>query len=111
MRGITRIVTFMFVFAIAGFTSTQAGEVTIPNTFHSGSPAMAAEVNANFTAVKTAVDDNDSRVAALEALVATLQSRLEALETSQVMALEAYMTVDETTDPRGPLVQLTGVNL
>ena len=101
----------MSLFIFAGFTSTQAGKVTIPNTFHSGIQAVAAEVNANFTAVETAVDDNNSRVAALETLVAELQSRLEALETSQVMALESYVIVDEISDPRGPLVQLTGVNL
>ncbi|MEW5738200.1 MAG: hypothetical protein AB1938_04705 [Myxococcota bacterium] len=44
-----------------------ASNVTLPNTFSSGSPARAAEVNANFTAVKMAVDDNHARIQALEA--------------------------------------------
>ncbi len=39
-----------------------AGSVTIPNDFSSGTPAVAAEVNENFSAVKTAVDDNDGRI-------------------------------------------------
>ena len=43
-----------------------AGPVTIPNTFTAGTPARAAEVNANFTAVATAVNDNDARVKTLE---------------------------------------------
>lgn len=111
MNSSVKLVLFSTLILLTAFSSTHAGEVTIPNTFASDTPAVAAEVNANFTAVKTAVDDNDSRVAALEALVTALQSRLEALETSQVMALESYLTVDETTDPRGPLVQLSGVNL
>lgn len=41
--------------------------LTIPNNFTSGTPARASEVNANFTAVKTAVDDNHARLTRLEA--------------------------------------------
>ena len=107
------------------FSAAYAGDVSIPNTFQSGTTAVASEVNANFTAVKTAVDDNNSRIAQLEALVATLetlvaaqatlvatlQGQVEALETSNVMALDSYISVDEESDGRGPLVQLSGVNL
>lgn len=39
-----------------------AGSVTVPNTFTGGTTASAAEVNANFDAVKSAVDDNDVRI-------------------------------------------------
>ena len=39
-----------------------AGTVTVPNTFVNGTPADADEVNANFDAVETAVNDNDSRI-------------------------------------------------
>lgn len=111
MNSMRKIVFLATLIPLAAFSAPHAGEVTIPNTFTADTPAVAAEVNANFTAVETAVDDNNSRVAALESLVTALQIRLEALETSQVMAVESYLTVDETTDPRGPLVQLTGVNL
>ena len=38
-----------------------ASDVSIPHTFTSGTPAVAAEVKANFSAVKTAVDDKDLR--------------------------------------------------
>lgn len=41
-----------------------AGAVTIPNTFTAGTTSSAAQVNGNFTAVKTAVDDNDARITA-----------------------------------------------
>ena len=40
-----------------------AGDLTIPNSFSSGTTAVAADVNANFAAVETAVDDNDVRIA------------------------------------------------
>ena len=43
-----------------------ADEVDIPNQFSAGTPAIAAEVNANFDAVEIAVDDNAQRVVALE---------------------------------------------
>ncbi len=38
--------------------SSYAAEVDIPNSFSAGTPAVAADVNANFTAVETAVDGN-----------------------------------------------------
>jgi hypothetical protein len=45
-----------------GATSVYAGQVTLPHTFVSGTAASAAEVNANFNAIKTSVDDNDGRI-------------------------------------------------
>ena len=40
----------------------MAGNVTIPNSFTAGTAAKASEVNANFSAVKTAVDGNAADV-------------------------------------------------
>jgi len=48
-------------------SQAMAGEVTLPNTFSANTPAVADEVNANFTAVKTAVDNNNARLNVLEA--------------------------------------------
>jgi hypothetical protein len=45
--------------------AVAAGTVTVPNTFMNGTAADANEVNANFDAVETAVNDNDSRITAL----------------------------------------------
>jgi hypothetical protein len=47
-----------------------ASEVTLPNEFVAGERARAGEVNENFTAVKTAVDDNHDRITELENQVA-----------------------------------------
>jgi len=55
------------------------GSVTLTNTFTADSPAVAAEVNQNFGDVKTAVDDNDARISALEAQIATLQDTVDQL--------------------------------
>ena len=38
---------------------------TITNTFTGGTTAVASQVNANFSAAKTAIDDNDARIDAL----------------------------------------------
>jgi hypothetical protein len=51
-----------------------AGSVSVPNTFVGGTPAVADEVNANFSAVETAVNDNDSRITTNAADIANIVS-------------------------------------
>jgi len=46
-----------------------SSDLTIPNTFSSGATTSASQMNANFTAVESAVDDNHSRISVLEAMV------------------------------------------
>jgi hypothetical protein len=46
--------------------AVAAGTLTLPNTFLNGTIADANQVNANFDAVKTEVDDNDGRITTLE---------------------------------------------
>ena len=60
MKFTTLIGTITFLFLVSG--SGWAGSLTVPNTFVSGTKAVAADVNANFNAVSTAVNDNDSRI-------------------------------------------------
>ncbi len=43
-------------------TQVWAGEVTIPNTFTSGTPAVAEDVNENFNTVATEINDNNTRI-------------------------------------------------
>jgi len=109
MKSITKVF-LAAALSIAAFQG-HAGQATIPNAFTSGTAAVAAQVNANFDAVKIAVDDNDARITALENTIATLQAQLAAVNNSQVMALAPYLTVDTVSDSRGPQVLLTGVNL
>jgi len=52
---------------ILGATSATAAPLTIPNTFTAATPIVAADVNANFSATATSVNDIETRLAALEA--------------------------------------------
>ncbi len=110
-------------------TATQAGDLNVPHSFTAGTPALAAKVNANFSAVETAVDDNDARIAALEALVVTLQSKIttlqnqhnsqqtaiNAIQGSNVMGIDPYIELTDIIDPNNATpyatVRLSGVNL
>lgn len=65
-----RILTSAFFSVTVISVVAFAGTLTLPNTFVAGATARAADVNANFTAVKTAVDDNDRRITALETMPA-----------------------------------------
>lgn len=56
----------------------SAGDLAIPNTFNAGERAVAEDVNTNFTAVETAVDDNNLRINGNTADIATNESEIAA---------------------------------
>jgi hypothetical protein len=58
----------MLLAFVIGSGFTLASQVTFPSTFPfvANSPIRASEVNATFVAVKTAVDDNSTRLDAIE---------------------------------------------
>ena len=58
-----RISLLLFVLLVSAAGSAQA-QVTIPNTFSDGTPALASEVNANFQALASAVNASDCATAA-----------------------------------------------
>ncbi len=78
MRRYVYLPCLSIIFLSLTIFPTHASECTIPNTFSAGTPAVAAEVNGNFDAVKNAVDDNDSRIATLTAALADLQATISA---------------------------------
>ncbi len=94
----------------------NAANLTIPNTFVANTPAVAAEVNGNFGAVEAAVDDNNARIAALEATIASLQntinslsSRLTIVENNTVLELDGLLQFSMFKGY--PTAEFTGVNL
>jgi len=60
-----------FTLLSLGSASALASDLTVPNEFVSGTPAVAADVNANFDAIEAAVDDNDTRITTNTADIAT----------------------------------------
>ena len=56
--------------------AVAAGTVAVPHDFVDGDPAYASEVNANFDAVESAVNDNDSRIGAAQAAADAAQVRV-----------------------------------
>ena len=69
MRSIPEILTRSSALAVAAFlyaSASLADSVTIPNTFVGGTPAVAGEVNQNFDAVASAINDNDARIDVIE---------------------------------------------
>jgi hypothetical protein len=61
----SRIATFCIAILLSLSLAAIAAELTIPNSFSNGAPADADQVNTNFNAVKTAVDDNNQKIIAL----------------------------------------------
>ena len=100
-----------------------AGPVTTPNAFTGGTPAVAAEVNANFAAFEAAVNDNDTRIAQLLADNVALVRRLDELVASNqqlsddlaeartfIEDLRSVMSLQD--DNQGnPAVVFSGVNV
>ena len=52
--------------ALFHVSTSIASTLSIPNTFSSGAATSAEQMNSNFSAVKAAVNDNDTRITALE---------------------------------------------
>src|SRR5881296_3886733 len=67
MKANLKILWMAVLFAWLG--EGNAGPVGPLTTFTAGTPAKASEVNGNFSAVKTAVDDNASRITTLQSTV------------------------------------------
>lgn len=72
-----------------------SAELSIPHEFSSGTPAVAAEVNENFSATETAVNDIEGRLITLEAGLAGLMTQVGALEeTGPALTVESHFATD-----------------
>lgn len=66
-----------------------ASELAVPNTFTAGSRAVAADVNANFSAVQNAVNDNDARITTNESMIDDNSNALAQLSQADGVAYSA----------------------
>jgi len=79
-----------------------SAQVTVPNTFAAGSPARASEVNANFQALATAINNLGARVSKLEGNIVAADLAgaytLTRLQTELGGGNSAYVAVYTATD-------------
>ena len=74
---------------IAFLSSTMAiGQTEVPNTFEAGQPARASEVNENFSAMETAVNDNATALAANETAIQQNITAISALSSAEITVLD-----------------------
>jgi hypothetical protein len=78
-----------------------AGTLNVPHEFVNGEIADAEEMNANFAAVKESVDDNDTRIEALEKTVASIDLDGDTLMISGVNVQIVDGTGDTAGAPNG----------
>lgn len=81
-----------------------ASNVTVPNTFLPSTPARASEVNANFAAVSTAVNDNFSLIGALETALSALVARVTSAENAITALTPRVDAVEQSQLAHVPLV-------
>jgi hypothetical protein len=86
-----------------------ADPVTGLTTFTVNTPARAGEVNGNFTAVKTAVDNSHQRIVTLETELAALRAQLGTPQMQSLFAIAPYVSVRIAGGI--PTVVVTGANL
>ena len=74
-------ITLLILLISAGWG--WAGDVTGLKTFSAGAPAKASEVNANFSAIKTAVDDNNDQAENNYTEITDAKSDINTLKSAQ----------------------------
>ncbi|MFP8879566.1 MAG: DUF1566 domain-containing protein [Myxococcota bacterium] len=98
-----------------------AGTLTVPNSFTNGQAADAGQVNANFDAIETEVNDNDGRITTVEGTANAAQVRVtgSCVAGSSIRAIAADGTVtcevddnsdNDTTYTAGSGLSLAGTS-
>jgi len=86
----------LLVAALLFAAHASAGPVVGLTTFTAGTPARAGEVNSNFGAVRTAVDDNNTRIGTLLTQLAALQASVTTLQTQSTAQQAQIATLQST---------------
>lgn len=99
---LTLVLTLALILATFASTS-RAGNLAVTHSFTPGTPAVAGEMNQNFAEVQTEINDNDTRIIALESALSILQTQVVDLN-NQVFTLTHHSV-------GGSVSNLTGTGL
>ncbi|MBD3305284.1 DUF1566 domain-containing protein, partial [candidate division KSB3 bacterium] len=94
----TRLFALIGGIVLGMFTNLAAAEVTIPYEFRAGQAARADEVNANFTALKDAIEQLQERIAALETQKAELEAENRTLQATISELITRIETLETNLD-------------
>jgi len=86
--------SFLFVLGAILFSYSANAQLTIPNTFAAGTPAVADEVNANFDAVATAVNDLGGQTSTADVLTFFLEDEVTLTAGDMVGTAELNRTAE-----------------
>ncbi len=75
------------LFCALSVPTSLASELTVPTSYSNGDTLTADSLNGNFSAVETAVDDNDARISTNESSLGSHASRLDSLEQAGAVSL------------------------
>lgn len=93
------------------FSSANAAELSVPVTFTSGSTLTASDLNSSISAVETAVNDNNSRITAVESMALPVSMGFSAVpEVSEVTLTNLKVNGGSITGAVAPgsMVELSG---
>ena len=89
---------------IALFASGVAfGQTQVPNTFQSGQPARASEVNENFSTLESAVNDNDAAIQGNSDAIASIPAM------NSAQSLIEYRVIGFTASTDGAIQSTDGL--
>lgn len=77
---------FGLIIMLIASISLMAADLTIPHVFQPNTKAKASEVNANFDAVRNAVNDNENRIGSLESTTGNHATRIQNLESKKILS-------------------------
>ena len=76
---------------LLGIAVAVASNVTVQNTFVPGERASSKQVNQNFTALASAINDNDARLRAAEGAVGAVQAQVDDMTVNGAIKAAAYI--------------------
>ena len=102
------------IYALIGLTlvSSTRAQTEVPNTFQSGTPARASDVNANFDTLESAIDSNSANIAANSVTIGSIETLAQnnALAISQIGGGSGVGVFDQSGVEIGKFVTLRRIN-